>query len=78
MVKDGVTTPEDQIVAGVIRMVRNVIGPVASFKKSLVVRGLPKTRSRKVLRRVADGEEYAMPSTIEDPTVLDEIDEAVK
>ena len=53
------------------------IGPVASFSTALVVAGLPKTRSGKILRgtmrRIADGEDYAMPATIDDPAVLDGI-----
>ena len=56
--------------------VRDRIGPVASFKQARVVRALPKTRSGKVLRgtirKIADGEEWKMPATIEDPAVLDD------
>ena len=63
-------------------MVRNEVGPVASFKKATVVKRLPKTRSGKVLRstmrKIADGVPFAIPSTIDDPTILDEIAEAVK
>ena len=59
-------------------MVRNKVGPVAAFKTALVVKRLPKTfRSGKVLRgtirKIADKEEYKMPATIDDPTILDEI-----
>jgi propionyl-CoA synthetase len=64
-----------------VAMVRRDIGPVASFKTVIVVDRLPKTRSGKVLRRtmraIADGKEYGVPSTIEDPAVLDEIDAAL-
>ena len=60
---------------------RDCIGPVASFKTALVVVGLPKTRSGKILRgtirRIADGEDYAMPATIDDPAVLSEITAAL-
>ena len=58
-------------------MVRDQIGPVAAFKKAVVVARLPKTRSGKILRGtmrlIADSSEYRMPATIEDPDVLDEI-----
>jgi propionyl-CoA synthetase len=69
-------TPE-QIVSDVIDMVRQDIGAVAAFKQALVVARLPKTRSgkilRKTLRSIVDGDEYVVPSTIEDPASLDEI-----
>jgi len=62
-------------------MVRAEIGAVACFNKCVVVGVLPKTRSGKVLRgtmgKIADGKEYAMPSTIDDPTALAGIEEAV-
>ena len=58
-------------------MVRNRVGPVASFKLAIVVKRLPKTRSGKVLRgtvrKIADNEPYKMPATIDDPVILDEI-----
>jgi len=61
--------------------VRERIGPVASFKRALVVARLPKTRSGKILRgtmrSMADGQEYRMPATIDDPTALDEIKAAL-
>ena len=64
-----------------IAAVRDRIGPVASFKTALVVAGLPKTRSGKILRgtmrKIADGEDYLMPATIDDPAVLGEIDETL-
>ena len=60
-----------------IRLVRDRIGPVAAFKLACVVDRLPKTRSGKILRgtmaRIADGEDYKMPATIDDPAILDEI-----
>src|SRR5438270_1741308 len=60
-----------------VALVRERIGPVASFKTALVVERLPKTRSGKILRgtmrRIADGEEYRMPATNDDPAILDEI-----
>ena len=58
------------------------IGPVASFKTAVVVQRLPKTRSGKILRgtmrRIADGEEYKMPATIDDPMILAEIGDTLK
>ena len=65
-----------------VRMVRERIGPVAAFKQATVIKRLPKTRSGKVLRgtmqKIADGVDYKMPATIEDPTVLGEIEEALR
>ena len=61
---------------------RGNIGPVAAFKTAMVVKRLPKTRSGKILRgtmkRIADGVEYNVPATIDDPAVLGEIGEALK
>ncbi|WBU52530.1 propionyl-CoA synthetase [Paracoccus sp. SCSIO 75233] len=80
--KKGTTTEPDQIVRDVVRMVREEIGPVAAFKRAVVVERLPKTRSGKILRatmaKIADGEEWKMPATIDDPSVLDEISAALK
>jgi len=73
----GVNRPPEEIVAEVVQMVRDTIGPVAAFKIAVVVDRLPKTRSGKILRgtmkKIADGEEYRMPATIDDPAILDEI-----
>lgn len=67
----------EQVVEELVALVRREIGAVAAFKQALVVQRLPKTRSgkilRKTLRAMVDGDEYAIPSTIEDPVVLDEI-----
>ncbi len=80
VLKSGVSRSADEVVADVIQMVRKDVGPVASFKKAVVVNRLPKTRSGKVLRstmrRIADGEPFTVPSTIDDPTILDEIGQA--
>ncbi len=69
------------ISAEVVQMVRDRIGPVAAFKQAVVVNRLPKTRSGKILRgvmrNIADGEEWRMPPTIDDPAILDEISEAL-
>ncbi|UXU75195.1 MULTISPECIES: propionyl-CoA synthetase [unclassified Paracoccus (in: a-proteobacteria)] len=79
--KAGVDTPHEQIVAEVVAMVRDRIGPVAAFRQACVVDRLPKTRSGKILRatmaRIADGDEFKMPATIEDPAVLDDIRQAL-
>lgn len=76
--KAGVERPAKDIVNETIRMVREQIGPVAVFKKAVVVDRLPKTRSGKILRgtmrKIADAEEYRMPATIEDPAALKEIE----
>ncbi|MCZ8260261.1 MAG: propionyl-CoA synthetase [Beijerinckiaceae bacterium] len=65
-----------------VALVRDKIGPVAAFKTALVVNRLPKTRSGKILRgtmkKIADGDAWSMPATIDDPTILDEIAEALK
>ena len=63
------------------RVRARAVGPVASFKAALVVAALPKTRSGKILRRtvrkIANGEDYPMPTTIDDPAVLGQIEEAL-
>ena len=63
-------------------MIRENIGGIASYKETVVVKRLPKTRSGKILRgtmrKIADGEPYAMPSTIDDPATLPEIEDALK
>jgi propionyl-CoA synthetase len=67
----------DEVEAELIALVRERIGPVASFKTAIVVNRLPKTRSGKTLRgtmrAIADGAQWRMPATIDDPTILDEI-----
>lgn len=77
----GVDRPHDEIIAEVIQMVRERIGPVASFKKATVVKRLPKTRSGKILRgtiqKIADNKEYNTPATIDDPAILGEMEEAL-
>ncbi|HJU17846.1 MAG TPA: propionyl-CoA synthetase [Stellaceae bacterium] len=82
VLKAGVARPAAAIEREAIALVRERIGPVASFKAALVVARLPKTRSGKVLRgtmrQIADGEDYRMPATIDDPQILDEIREALQ
>lgn len=77
VLKAGVDRDVNDIVAETVLMVREHVGPVAVFKKAVVVARLPKTRSGKILRgtmrKIADGEEYRVPATIEDPVVLDEV-----
>ena len=77
----GVNRPHGEIVAEVVKMVRNQIGPVAAFKIAFVVDRLPKTRSGKILRgtmqKIANAEEWRMPATIDDPAILDEIAEGL-
>ncbi len=79
---NGVNRPHDEIVTEVVQRVRDTIGPVAAFKLALVVDRLPKTRSGKILRAtmaaIADGRDYKMPATIDDPAILDELTEALK
>ncbi|MCH2078142.1 MAG: propionyl-CoA synthetase [Rhodobacteraceae bacterium] len=78
----GTDRPDADIVAEVVAKVREEIGPVAAFKLATVVPRLPKTRSGKILRgtmvKIADGETYKMPATIDDPVILDEIGTALK
>ena len=75
--KTGVQKDNETISKECIQMVRDKVGPVAAFKTAIVVKRLPKTRSGKILRgtvrKIADNEEYKMPATIDDPTILDEI-----
>src|SRR6266705_472841 len=79
--KAGVARSEAEIVRELVEKVREQIGPVAAFKTALVVKRLPKTRSGKILRgtmkRIADGQEYTAPATIDDPAILAEITEAL-
>ena len=78
---NGVNRPHKEIVDECIQLVRDQIGPVASFKLATVVARLPKTRSGKILRatmvKIADNQEFKMPATIDDSTILDEIKEAL-
>ena len=81
VLKAGVTRDDDDIIGELISLVRQKIGPVAAFKKVAIVDRLPKTRSGKILRgtmkKIADGEAYKMPATIDDPATLDEITAAL-
>jgi len=77
VLKAGVSRSHAEIVPELIAMVRERVGPVASFKVAAVVKRLPKTRSGKIvrgtIRKIADGVPYHVPPTIDDPAILDEI-----
>ena len=77
VLKAGVNRPPSEIEQELVTLIRDKIRPVASFKLAIVVARLPKTRSGKILRgtmkKIADGEPWTMPATIDDPAVLDEI-----
>jgi len=78
VLKAGVKRSWEEVEREAVQLVRDRVGPVASFKTALVVAGLPKTRSGKILRgtmrRIADGEDYPFPAPIDDPAILREID----
>jgi propionyl-CoA synthetase len=82
VLKAGVKRPPAEIEKEIIALVRDKLGPVAAFKLAITVGRLPKTRSGKILRgtikKIADGDSWTMPATIEDPKALDEIGEALK
>ena len=77
VLKVGIGRSHEEIIAELIRLIREKIGPVASFKIATVVDRLPKTRSGKIVRgtikKMADGVDYRIPPTIEDASVIDEI-----
>ena len=80
--KAGVTKGVDELVPELVERVRSTIGPVAAFKQAAIVPRLPKTRSGKILRgtvkKIADGQPYTTPATIDDPAILDEIAAALR
>jgi propionyl-CoA synthetase len=75
--KAGVTEGHDQIRTELVKLVRDVVGPVAAFRDVLILERLPKTRSgkilRKTMRQIVDGEPFTVPPTIEDITVLEDL-----
>ena len=81
VLKSGTGIDEEQLRAELIKQVRESIGPVAAFKLVAVVERLPKTRSGKILRgtmrNIADGKAWTPPATIDDPIILDEIEQAL-
>jgi propionyl-CoA synthetase len=82
VLKAGTNTPQELVSREVLGLVRERIGALAGLRAALVVQRLPKTRSGKILRgtmrRIADGEEYSVPATIDDPVILDEIGDHLK
>lgn len=78
ILKDGVDISDEQLASELMASIRKEIGPIACYKRTAVVKRLPKTRSgkilRKLLRQIADGQEYTVPSTIDDPASLPEIE----
>ena len=82
VLKAGVNRPVSEIEQECVGLVREKIGPVAAFKLAITVARLPKTRSGKILRgtmkKIADGETWTMPATIDDPAILDEIGSVLK
>ncbi|PPR17231.1 MAG: Acetyl-coenzyme A synthetase [Alphaproteobacteria bacterium MarineAlpha9_Bin3] len=82
VINAGTIEPNEKIIEDTISMVRNEIGPVASFRKVIVVKRLPKTRSGKILRStiasIVDKKPYKIPATIDDESILDEIKKIIK
>ena len=81
ILKNGTTKSEADITTECVSMIRQKLGPVAAYKKTIVLKRLPKTRSGKVLRgtmrKIADREEFNLPPTIDDPLILDEIKDSL-
>ncbi|MEM7100709.1 MAG: propionyl-CoA synthetase [Pseudomonadota bacterium] len=79
LLKDGINIDPASLQQELIQMVRDGVGAIANFKRAIVVQRLPKTRSGKILRQVmrkmVDGEAYVVPSTIDDPAIIDELKE---
>ena len=75
VLNNNTTKSEASIINDTIDLVRSKLGPVASYKKSVVVKSLPKTRSGKILRstisKIINGQDYKIPATIEDIKTLD-------
>lgn len=82
VLKDKQTISGEQLEKEMVAEIREQIGAVACFKRVAVVNRLPKTRSgkilRKIIRKIADGEAFAMPSTIDDPAILDEVKQVLQ
>ena len=82
MLKAGVSRSQENVVNEVVQLVRDRIGAVAALKQVMVVNRLPKTRSGKILRmvmrKIAEGEEYAIPASIDDPASLEDIEAAAR
>lgn len=82
LLKDGINISDAQLQQELIQMVRQQVGAFANFKRAVVVARLPKTRSgkilRQVLRKLIDGDDYKVPSTIDDPGIIPEIEERLR
>lgn len=82
VLKSGVDTDSETLKKDLVAMVRGQIGPIACYKETAIVKRLPKTRSGKVLRgivrKIADGEKYSIPSTIDDPMALNDVEAGLK
>ena len=82
VLKSDVIRDPNMIIKELLQIVRDQIGTFASFKQAVIVRCLPKTRSGKILRgtlrKIVDGKKYSIPSTIDDPIILKEIEKAVR
>jgi propionyl-CoA synthetase len=82
VLKAGATIEAGALKKELVQMIRDQIGAIACYKETMVVKRLPKTRSGKILRgtmrKIADGDTYRVPSTIDDPTILGEIEDALK
>ncbi len=82
VLKAGVDRKPEDIISELVQMVRNELGALACFKEAAIVKALPKTRSGKILRstmrKIVDGKNYVVPSTIDDPAVLGFIEESAK
>ncbi len=82
VLKAGVSVDEATLVHELVAMIREEIGAIANFKQAVIVKRLPKTRSGKILRgtmrKIADSQKYSVPSTIDDPAILDEIKESLQ
>ncbi len=82
VLKSGVEQPPAEIEKEIVQKVRDEIGPVAAFKLAVTIQRLPKTRSGKILRgtmrQIADGTEVRVPATIDDPAILDELDDVMR
>ncbi len=82
LLKDGTEIDEETLQSELVGMVRKEIGPIACFQRAVVVPRLPKTRSgkilRKLLRQIAADQDVTVPSTIDDPASVPEIQEIMK
>jgi propionyl-CoA synthetase len=82
VLKSGIDTAPQAVETELVQLVRDRIGPVAAFKIAITVGRLPKTRSGKILRgtmkKLADGDSWTVPATVDDPAIFDEIAEVLE